>query len=189
MSSWTRVGRGAALGAAMVLAAACGRSGGESTQESAAGAAATGTTGGGLAAEVAAAQASASQATTPTEALTVTVYKSPTCGCCKAWVTHMEQAGFRVVAIDTNDLSGIKERHGVRPEHGSCHTATVGDYVLEGHVPAADVKRLLAEKPKVTGLAVPGMPQGSPGMETGAKDPYEVIAFTRGGGSSVFAKY
>ncbi len=123
------------------------------------------------------------------DTFTVTTWKSPTCGCCKAWVEHMEQSGFRVVAIDTSDVDAVKRRHGVRPEHGSCHTATVGGYVLEGHVPAADVRRLLAERPNVTGLAVPGMPQGSPGMETGMKDPYEVLAFTRGGATSVFARH
>jgi hypothetical protein len=123
------------------------------------------------------------------DSMTVTVYKSPTCGCCKAWVDHMREAGFTVVAIDTNDVSGIKHQHGVTGDLGSCHTALVGGYVLEGHVPAADVKRLLAERPKVTGLAVPGMPMGSPGMEGMYSDKYDVVAFDRSGGRSVFASY
>ena len=119
----------------------------------------------------------------------VTVYKSPTCGCCTAWVDHMRASGFRVVAIDTNDVDTVKRRHGVAEEHGSCHTAVVGAYVLEGHVPAADVRRLLAERPAIAGLAVPGMPAGSPGMEGPVSEPYRVIAFTRGGGTSVFATH
>lgn len=119
----------------------------------------------------------------------VTVYKSPTCGCCTAWVDHMRASGFRVAAIDTNDVDAVKRQHGVAAEHGSCHTALVGGYVLEGHVPASDVRRLLAERPAITGLAVPGMPAGSPGMEGPVSEPYRVIAFTRGGGTSVFAKH
>lgn len=124
------------------------------------------------------------------DSMTVTVYKSPTCGCCSAWVDHMRASGFQVVAIDTDDVDAIKRQHGVHADHASCHTALVGGYVLEGHVPAADVRRLLAERPAVTGLAVPGMPAGSPGMEVGGmKDPYDVVAFTRDGATSVFAKH
>jgi len=123
------------------------------------------------------------------DSMTVTVYKSPTCGCCSAWVDHLRASGFQVVAIDTDDVDAVKRQHGVRADHASCHTALVGGYVLEGHVPAADVRRLLAERPAVTGLAVPGMPQGSPGMETGMKDPYDVVAFTRDGATSVFARH
>ena len=119
----------------------------------------------------------------------LTVYKTPTCGCCNAWVDHMREHGFRVVAIDTADVTPIKDRLGVRPDHASCHTATVGGYVLEGHVPAADVRRLLAERPAVTGLAVPGMPMGSPGMEGPTRDPYDVVAFTRGGAAHVYASH
>jgi hypothetical protein len=123
------------------------------------------------------------------DSTTVTVYKSPTCGCCNAWVDHMREAGFTVVTIDTNDVSGIKHQHGVTGDLGSCHTALVGGYVLEGHVPAADVKRLLAERPRVTGLAVPGMPMGSPGMEGMYSDKYDVVAFDRSGSRTVFASY
>ena len=120
---------------------------------------------------------------------TLTVYKTPTCGCCNAWVDHMREHGFLVVAIDTADVTPIKDRLGVRPDHASCHTATVGGYVLEGHVPAADVRRLLAERPAVTGLAVPGMPMGSPGMEGPTRDAYDVVAFTRGGAAHVYASH
>ena len=125
----------------------------------------------------------------PDSMLAMTVYKSPTCGCCTAWVDHVKQAGFRVTVVDTSNLEPIKARYGILPGHGSCHTATVGGYVIEGHVPAADIRRLLAERPQITGLAVPGMPVGSPGMEGPNPQRYEVLAFTRGGGSSVFARY
>lgn len=120
---------------------------------------------------------------------TMTVYKSPTCGCCRAWVDHMKKAGFRVVSIDTSDMNAVKHEHGVTNDIGSCHTATVGGYVIEGHVPAADVKRLLAERPSITGLAVPGMPVGSPGMEGIYSEKYNVVAFDRTGGRSVFATH
>ncbi|MFW6085052.1 MAG: DUF411 domain-containing protein [Gemmatimonadota bacterium] len=127
--------------------------------------------------------------TSASELPVVTVYKSPTCGCCSDWVEHMREAGFEVEAHDVNDLADVKARLGVFPQHQSCHTATVGDYVVEGHVPADLVQRLLEESPDVAGLAVPGMPRGSPGMEMpdGTKDDYDVIAFTTDGESSVFA--
>jgi hypothetical protein len=122
------------------------------------------------------------------DSLVLTVYKSPTCGCCSDWVDHMRENGFRIVAVDTADVEPIKRRLGVRQEHFSCHTATIGGYVVEGHVPAADVHRMLTERPEITGIAVPGMPQGSPGMETGYKERYDVIAFSPHGRSSVFAR-
>lgn len=125
----------------------------------------------------------------PADSTTVTVYKSPTCGCCKEWEKHMRESGFTVVSHDTPDMNAVKQEHGITQDIGSCHTATVGGYVLEGHVPAADVKRLLAERPAVAGLAVPGMPMGSPGMEGIYKDKYNVVAFDRAGGRSVFASY
>ena len=121
--------------------------------------------------------------------LTMTVYKSPTCGCCAAWVDHVKQAGFRVTVVDTSNLEPIKARYGILPGQGSCHTATIGGYVIEGHVPAADIRRLLAERPRVTGLAVPGMPVGSPGMEGPMPQSYDVLAFSRDGASHVCAKY
>jgi hypothetical protein len=119
----------------------------------------------------------------------MTVYKTPTCGCCKDWVKHIEGAGFKVKAVDMNDLSRIKADAGVPGAMESCHTALVGAYVIEGHVPADLVKKMLDEKPKIVGLAVPGMIVGSPGMEQGsAKQPYNVMAFTKDGRSSVYAR-
>ena len=119
----------------------------------------------------------------------MTVYKSPSCGCCKSWVTHMQGAGFTVKVIDMDDLTAVKKNAGVPQKLQSCHTALVGAYVIEGHVPADLVKKMLNQKPQITGLAVPGMVTGSPGMEMGeSKDPYDVIAFDRTGKTSVFAK-
>lgn len=119
----------------------------------------------------------------------VTVYKTPTCGCCKKWVSHLEKNGFEVKAVDMRDLSMIKSMSGVDPRLHSCHTAFVDGYTIEGHVPAGDVKRLLAERPDVKGLAVPGMPMGSPGMEGPRKDAYDVLAFEEGGKTSVFESH
>lgn len=119
----------------------------------------------------------------------VTVYKSPTCGCCGKWIEHMKDAGFKVTAHNRDDMNQIKDEHGVAYKLRSCHTAVVDGYVLEGHVPADDIRRLLKERPVVDGLAVPGMPAGSPGMEGRYVDPYEVIAFTKGKSDSVFAKH
>ena len=121
--------------------------------------------------------------------LVMVVYKSPTCGCCTAWVDHVRQAGFSVTVVDTANLEPIKKRYGILPGQGSCHTATIGDYVIEGHVPAQDIRRLITERPKVTGLAVPGMPVGSPGMEGPVPQSYDVIAFSRDGASRVWAKH
>ena len=119
----------------------------------------------------------------------LTVYKSPSCGCCKNWVTHMQGAGFAVKVIDMDDLTAVKKNAGVPQKLQSCHTALVGAYVVEGHVPADLVKKMLAQKPQITGLAVPGMVTGSPGMEMGdSKDPYDVIAFDRAGKTTIFAK-
>jgi hypothetical protein len=119
----------------------------------------------------------------------VTVYKSAYCGCCKAWIRHMEQNGFAVESVDTEELAPLKQKHGVAPALASCHTALVGGYVVEGHVPAAEVKRLLAERPALVGLAVPGMPMGSPGMEGPRTDPYQVLGLQKEGGTQVFARY
>lgn len=118
----------------------------------------------------------------------ITVYHSPTCGCCKEWVKHMEQNGFTARIIEQADLSGIKAELGVTPKLRSCHTAVVGGYVIEGHVPAADVKRLLSEKPKVVGLTAPGMPQSAPGMDQGS-EPYEVLSWDASGKSTLWAKH
>jgi hypothetical protein len=117
----------------------------------------------------------------------MTVYKTPDCGCCKDWVTYMKGQGFTVAAVDMNDLTEIKRSSGVPGKLESCHTALVGGFVIEGHVPADLVKKILAEKPKITGLAVPGMPVDAPGMGTG-KTPYDVISWDKAGRTSVFAK-
>lgn len=115
------------------------------------------------------------------------VYKSPTCGCCSAWVDHVKAAGFQVEVHDTANVAPIKNEHGLPQHLASCHTALVDGYVIEGHVPADVIRRLLAERPQVTGIAVPGMPAGSPGMEMGdRKDPYDIIAFARDGQVSVY---
>jgi hypothetical protein len=121
----------------------------------------------------------------------VTVYKSPTCGCCAEWAEHMQAAGFEVKTVDQADVTPKKNDLGVPMGARSCHTATVGDYAIEGHVPAGDVKRLLAEEPDVAGLAVPGMPIGSPGMEMPgrAQQSYQVYAFSGGRATGVFAQH
>jgi hypothetical protein len=121
---------------------------------------------------------------------TMTVYKTPTCGCCGDWVKHVEQAGFKVTAHNLNDLSEIRATLGVPPRLQSCHTAAVDGYAVEGHVPADLILKMLRERPKGSLLAVPGMPVGSPGMEVGArKDPYDVILYDRTTGrSTVYAK-
>jgi hypothetical protein len=129
----------------------------------------------------------ASAARAPAGTPTVVVYKSPTCGCCTAWVDRMREAGFTVQVNDMNDVAPEKQRLGVPLHLASCHTATVGDYALEGHVPPDAVLRLLRERPAVAGIGVAGMPAGSPGMEVGGrKDPYDVVAWTRDGATSVF---
>jgi len=124
-----------------------------------------------------------------TNAEVVTVYKSPTCGCCNKWVDHLESNGFKVNAINRNDMPAIKKNLGVAPGLESCHTAKVGDYVIEGHVPAADIKRLLKEQPDVHGLSVPGMPMGSPGMEGPRQDAYDVLSIDKRGRTSIFNEY
>ena len=140
---------------------------------------------------VASATPAAAAAATPVAngAPVVTVYKSPTCGCCKAWVAHLRENGFAVVERDTSDVHPVKAAHGLPGELESCHTGIVDGYVIEGHVPADLVAKLLTEKPEgVAGLAVPGMPMGSPGMEGPTKEPYEVLAFTKDGRTSVYAR-
>jgi len=132
-----------------------------------------------------------SSAAAPIEAdpILVTVYKNESCGCCNSWVAHLRQSGFRVDARDVDNLGPVKDRVGVPIGMGACHTAEVGGYFVEGHVPAADIKRLLAERPDAKGLTVPGMPVGSPGMETptGEVQPYDVILVARDGSTSVFS--
>lgn len=121
----------------------------------------------------------------------VQIYYPASCGCCGAWVAYMETNGFEVEKIPIDNPQAVKERHAVPPALYSCHTAVVDGYVLEGHVPAAEITRLLAERPSVVGLAVPGMPLGSPGMETpdGAVQPYDVLTFDQTGATTVYAEY
>ena len=125
---------------------------------------------------------------------TVTVWKTPTCGCCKDWVIHLRKEGFNVVTNDVPDTAPVRQKLGLPAKFGSCHTAQVGGYVIEGHVPASEVRRLLREKPVAIGLAVPGMPVGSPGMEMkgemlGVRDAFDVVLVTRDGGSRVYESY
>lgn len=122
---------------------------------------------------------------------TVTVYKSASCGCCKKWVKHMQDSGFRVEAHNVDNMQSYKEQAKLGAGMGSCHTAFVDDYAIEGHVPAWDVKRLLLEKPDISGLTVPRMPIGTPGMEVPGKpaDPYQVLSYKDGKQVSVFSNY
>lgn len=120
----------------------------------------------------------------------IAVVKSPSCGCCNSWVAHLRRAGFQVRVTDTADVTPTARRLGVPDDLRSCHTASVGGYAIEGHVPAADIMRLLRQRPAAAGLAVPGMPMGSPGMEGGGlREPYQTILFTRAGRRSVFASH
>jgi hypothetical protein len=125
---------------------------------------------------------------TPASPVEITVYHSPTCGCCKKWISYLEANGFKVKSIEQDDLSEIKAEAGVTSRLSSCHTALVQGYVIEGHVPAADIQRLLKERPKVVGLTAPGMPGAGPGMDTG-KAPYEVLSFDARGATAVWAKH
>jgi hypothetical protein len=121
----------------------------------------------------------------------MTVYRAPTCGCCGDWIEHMRAAGFTVEVENVSDLVAVKSRLGVPSDLGSCHTGVIGDYLVEGHVPADDVKRMLAEGSDVAGLAVPGMPIGSPGMDVPGQpaQPFEVMVFDSEGGRTVFARH
>lgn len=125
----------------------------------------------------------------PLAAAEIVVYKSPTCGCCKEWVNHLKRNGFTVEVHDKRDMNSIKRALGVPERLQSCHTAQVGEYVIEGHVPAADVVRLLREQLPVKGLTAPGMPMGSPGMEGPRSDPYEVLTFQPDGRTAVYARH
>ena len=123
-------------------------------------------------------------------ALQMTVYKSPTCSCCKGWSEYMGEEGFAVKTVDTDNVDAIKAKNGLTDSAlKSCHTAIIGGYVVEGHVPAADVKRLLAERPDITGLSAPGMPLMSPGMSSREPKGYDVIAFDEAGNTSVWSSY
>lgn len=123
----------------------------------------------------------------------VEVYKHPSCGCCGDWIKHLEANGFKVKAINVDDMPAMRARLGMPAKFGSCHTAKVGGYLVEGHVPAQDVRRLLRDKPKAVGIAVPGMPIGSPGMDgpvyKGLQQPYDVLLVQSDGGARVYASY
>lgn len=118
----------------------------------------------------------------------VVVHRDPSCGCCRAWAEHLGRAGFSVTLVETGNLNAIKRRLGVPADLISCHTAEFAGYVVEGHVPASAIRRLLAERPPAAGLAVAGMPVGSPGMEGGTPETYEVVLFGQQG-RRVFARY
>jgi hypothetical protein len=136
------------------------------------------------------ARRSASQVPSAPAAPAITVYKSPTCGCCTKWIRHLEHAGFTVTAHDVENVAPIKRQYGVPAALESCHTAVVGGYAVEGHVPADVIQRLLRERPNVAGIAVPGMPTGSPGMEypDARPQPYAVMAYRADGGWSVYER-
>lgn len=120
---------------------------------------------------------------------TITVYKDPNCGCCKAWIAHLLKAGYTVDAKDSPSMSEIKRGLGVPDALTSCHTGVVNGYIIEGHVSPEEIDRLLAQKPTIAGLAVPGMPMGSPGMDGGPKQHYQVLAFEKNGKAKVFASH
>jgi hypothetical protein len=119
----------------------------------------------------------------------ITVYKSEGCGCCEGWIAHLQKAGFKVEAHNVPDTAVYRDRFGIPQDLASCHTGQVDGYALEGHVPAADIKRLLAERPKARGLAVPSRPLGSPGMEGPRKDPYDVLLVQLDGRHTVYQHY
>lgn len=138
----------------------------------------------------AAAMLSACSAPSPGGSPTVTVYKSPTCECCSRWVTHLQEHGFATQIVSERDLRGVRSRLGVPEELAACHTAEVGGYLVEGHVPASDIRRLISEQPKAKGIAVPRMPIGSPGMEMGDRtEPYAVLLFGDTNEATVFSRH
>lgn len=122
-------------------------------------------------------------------AATVEVFKSASCGCCGKWVEHLRENGFQVQTHDVNDVPAARKKLGMPDQLGSCHTARVGGYVVEGHVPASDIQRLLKEKPKALGLAVPSMPPGSPGMESARPMPYQTLLVGTDRTTQVFAQH
>jgi hypothetical protein len=129
------------------------------------------------------------QATAWAASPVVDVYKSATCGCCKEWIKHLEKNGFTVRAHEVDNPSDYREKFGIPQRFGSCHTGVVQGYALEGHVPAADIQRLLKQKPKAKGLAVPAMPMGSPGMEGPRQDPYDVYLVKQDGNATIYKHY
>ena len=121
----------------------------------------------------------------------IAVYKTPTCACCDAWISHLRGAGFMVSVNILADLRGLRSSHGLAETLASCHSARGAGYFVEGHVPAADIRRLLAERPEAVGIAVPGMPPGSPGMETpgGDREPYDTLLVLKNGATRLFARH
>ncbi len=129
------------------------------------------------------------QANATNELVEITVYKTPTCGCCGKWVDHLKNNGFKVNAINQTDLSSIKQQLGIATNLQACHTAKVGNYFVEGHVPASDIKKMLLTKPDIKGITVPGMPMGSPGMEGARVDKYDVLAIHKDQKVTLFSRY
>ncbi len=119
----------------------------------------------------------------------IQVYKTASCGCCVAWVDHLKSNGFKVVAHNVDNPGSIRAKFGIGEQYGSCHTGVVNGYAIEGHVPADSIKKLLKEKPKASGLAVPGMPMGSPGMEGHRHDDYDVLLIAKGGKASTYTSH
>jgi hypothetical protein len=120
----------------------------------------------------------------------MTVYRSPACGCCGIWVEHAKKHGFQITDIKTDDMASIKQKYNISSDLESCHTTIINGYVTEGHIPADDIKRFLQEKPDMIGLSVPGMPLGTPGMESGdKKQPFAVFAFNKTGTPQVYKQY
>jgi hypothetical protein len=119
----------------------------------------------------------------------MTVYKSPTCSCCAAWVDYVRDNGFEVIVKEPRDLNAVKRQHGVAPKLASCHTAVIDGYVVEGHVPVNDILRLLEKRPDVIGLTAPGMPQFSPGMRSIVPRDYDVLSFDKNGNIQLFSRY
>ncbi len=131
----------------------------------------------------------ATMATAQPSGKTVDMYENPSCPCCKNWATYMEKNGFQVRVHNVDDINISRQKLGMPQKYGSCHTAVIDGYLIEGHVPVSDIKRLLSEKPKAVGLAVPGMVVGSPGMEGPNPKPYQTLIIKPDGVSSVFASH
>lgn len=172
-----------------ILLAACTRGAPRESSESATTAAATPAAVQSDAVTATASAAASASASIVPAGTTITVYKSPTCGCCGKWEDHMRGAGFTVKSVPTNDLDAVKRTHAIPMNMQSCHTGLVNGYVVEGHVPAVDVARMLSEKPDIRGIAVPGMPAGSPGMEGAWRDAYDVVTLPKTGQSKVWSRH
>lgn len=119
----------------------------------------------------------------------VVVYKSATCGCCKKWVEHLKENSFQVSSENVDDLNAVKKKYGIKENIQSCHTAIIGRYIVEGHVPAQDIKRMLREQPGIKGISAPGMPLGSPGMEAKTSKPFNVLSFDKSGKTEIYSKH